>query len=188
MYGIFLEFDHCVSLNFGYHDSDLSIPQIAMTQESNTKLIFDSPISCFIVLVGGKYLNMIGDVMEKVNSFTNDVGRIRLLAVFLLSINNKKDLTIDVKYGLERYKSAPVMVRKIALITNIYINACKECGEVGGEDGGKDGTHTNQCQPLPTHTNRIHINQYQPTSTTSNHFQSLPTHTNPARQLLMISQ
>ena len=162
MYGIFLEFDHCVSLNFGYHDSDLSIPQIAMTQESNTKLIFDSPISCFIVLVGGKYLNMIGDVMEKVNSFTNDVGRIRLLAVFLLSINNKKDLTIDVKYGLERYKSAPVMVKKC---TNVLI---------GGKDGGKDGTHTNQCQPLPTHTN-----PYQPIPTHINHFQPLPILTNP---------
>ena len=138
MYGIFFDFDHCISLNFGYHDSELSIPQIAMTQEANTKLIFDSPISCFFVLVGGKYLNMIGDVMEKVNSFTNDVGRIKLLAVFLLSINNKKDLTIDVKYGLERYKSAPVMVKKCTNHQYIY-----QCG-VGGNDGGKDGTHTNQ--------------------------------------------
>ena len=104
-------FDDCFSLNFGYFDSKLSIPQLAMTPESNTKLIFDSPSSCFFVTIGGKYLNKIGDVMEKVNSVTNDVGGTRPLAVFLMSKNNKKELIIDVKYGLERYKSTPVMVK-----------------------------------------------------------------------------
>ena len=100
----------CFSLNFGYHDDQLSIPQISMTPDSNTNLIFDSPSSCFFVMVGGKYLDMIGDVMEKVNMVTSDVGGTRPLAVFLISNDNKKQLIIDLKYGFERYKSTPPMV------------------------------------------------------------------------------
>ena len=71
----------------------------------------DSPSGCFFVIVGGKYLNQIGDVMEKVNSVTNDVGGVQPLAVFLISKNIKENVIIDVNYGFERYKSTPVMVR-----------------------------------------------------------------------------
>ena len=55
---------------------------------------------------------MLGKVMVKVNSVTNDVGRSRPLAVFL--INDKKykeSIDIDVDYGFDRYKSTPVMVK-----------------------------------------------------------------------------
>ena len=104
-------FDECFSLNFGSHDINLSIPQLAMTPESNVKLNFDSPIGCLIVIIGGKYLNRVGDVMEKVNSVTNDVGGRRPLAVFLISRNYKENLTIDVDYSFDRFKSTPVMVK-----------------------------------------------------------------------------
>ena len=73
---------------------------------------FDSPIGCLIVKIGGKYLNRVGDVMEKVNSVTNDVGGTRPMAVFLMSKNNyKENVDIDVDHGLDRYKSTPVMVK-----------------------------------------------------------------------------
>ena len=84
-----LQFDGCFSLNFGYHDHNLIIPQFAMTPEFNMKVNFDSPNGCLIVMIGGKYLNRVGDVMEKVNSVTNDVGGRRPLAVFLISRNYK---------------------------------------------------------------------------------------------------
>ena len=109
MDGHSFQFDDCFSLNFGYYDYQLEIPQISMTPSSNTKLNFDSPSSCFFVIIGGKYLNMIGKVMEKVNSVTKDVGGNRPMAVFLI---NKKNVEIDVDYGFERYKSTPVMVKK----------------------------------------------------------------------------
>lgn len=48
--------------------------------------------------------------MEKVNNVTNDVGRAQPLAVFLFNNNYKENVDIDVNYGFERYKSAPVMV------------------------------------------------------------------------------
>ena len=105
----YFQYDHCFFLNFGYYDSELSIPRITMTPESNTKLIFDSPSPCFFVIIGGKYLDKIGDVMEKVNSVTSDVGGTRPLTVFLIS-NDKKKLIINLKYGFERYKSTPPMV------------------------------------------------------------------------------
>ena len=110
MDGYSFVFDQCFSLNFGYHDNQLSIPQISMTPDSNTNLNFDSPSSCIFVIIGGKYLNKIGKVMEKVNSVTNDVGGIRPIAVFLMT-RTKENVNIGVDYGLRRYKSSPVMVK-----------------------------------------------------------------------------
>ena len=82
-----------------------------MTPDSITNLNFDSPSSCILVILGGKYLNKIGEIMEKVNSVTNDVGGIRPLAVFIISKNNyKENVNINVDYGFDRYKSTPVMV------------------------------------------------------------------------------
>ena len=72
-------------------------------------------------MIGGKYINKIGDVMEKVNSVTNNFGGKRPLAVFLLSDNYNEDIIIDyglsvdyvnyLDYGLERLKATPVMVK-----------------------------------------------------------------------------
>ena len=104
------QFDGGFSLNFDYHDINLSIPQLAMTPKSNVDLNFDFPIGCLIVMIGGKYLNRVGDVMEKVNSVSNDIGGIRPFAVFLNS-DNKENVLIDVNYGYERYKYFPVMVK-----------------------------------------------------------------------------
>ena len=83
-----------------------------MTADSNTKLNFDFPSSCMFIIIGGRYLTMIGKVMEKVNSVTNDVGRIRPMAVFLMSKTNyKENVNIDIDYGFDRQKSSPVMVK-----------------------------------------------------------------------------
>ena len=48
----FFQFENCLSLNFDYIDVNLSIPQIATTPESELKLTFDFPSSCFFVIVG----------------------------------------------------------------------------------------------------------------------------------------
>ena len=110
MDGFSFQFHQCFSVNFGYHDDQLSIPQISMTLDSNTKLYFDSPSSCFFLIIGGKYLNMIGEVMGRVNSVLNDVGGTRPIAVFLMSLNYyKENVDIDVDFG--RHKSTPVMVK-----------------------------------------------------------------------------
>ena len=106
-----LQFDQCSSLNFDYHDINLSIPQLAMTPDSKMKLNYDSPINCLIVMIGGKYLNRVGDVMEKVNSVTNETGGVKPLAVFLNSNNIRENVFIDVDYGFERYKHSPAMVK-----------------------------------------------------------------------------
>ena len=100
MEGHSFQFNECLSVNFGYHDDQLSIPQVSMTPDSKTKLTFDSPSSCIFVIIGGKYLTMIGKVMEKVNSVTNDVGRSRPMAVFLINQNNY-NIDIHVDYGLD---------------------------------------------------------------------------------------
>ena len=106
-----LQFDQCFSLNFDYHDINLSIPQLAMTPDSKMEPNYDSPIGCLIVMIGGKYLKRVGNVMEKVNSVTNDLGGRKPLAVFLISRNYKENMTIDVDYSFDRFKSTPVMVK-----------------------------------------------------------------------------
>ena len=107
----FFKFDYCLSLNFDYYDINLSILQIATTPESELKLTFDYPSSCFFVIVGGKYLNKIGSVMEKVDSITNDIGGTRAMAVFIISNNDKDNIVIDINHSFDRYKSTPVMVK-----------------------------------------------------------------------------
>ena len=110
--GFCVDFDKCFFVNFGYHDDQLSIPQLSMTPDSITNLNFDFPSSCIFVIIGGKYLNIIGEIMEKVNSVTNDIGGSRPLAVFIMSKNNyKENVNINVDYGFDRYKSTPVMVK-----------------------------------------------------------------------------
>ena len=107
----FLQFENCISLNFDYFDINLSIPQIATTPESELKLTFDVPSSCFFVIVGGKYLTKIGSVMEKVDNITNDIGGTRPTAVFIISNTNKDNIVIDINHSFDRYKSSPVMVK-----------------------------------------------------------------------------
>ena len=107
----FFQFETCLSLNFDYFDINLSIPQIAATPESELKLTFDFPSSCFFVIVGGKYLNKIGSVMEKVDSIINDIGGTRAMAVFIISNSKKDNINIDIDYSSDRYKSTPVMVK-----------------------------------------------------------------------------
>jgi len=110
MYGYFFEFDKCFCVSFSASYIS-SIPQISMNpDDSNTSLNFNVPSSCFFVIIGGKYLNMIGKVMEKVNSVSNDIGGTRPMAVFLMS-NNKENVDIDMDYSFDRYKSTPVMVK-----------------------------------------------------------------------------
>ena len=107
-----LQFNGCFSLNFGYQETNLYIPQLAMTPDSDINLNFDSPMAmdCLIVMIGGKYLNRVGDVMEKVNDVTNAVG-VKPLAVFLISNRYNEAVFIDVDYGFDRYKHSPVMVK-----------------------------------------------------------------------------
>ena len=107
-----MQFNGCFSLNFGYQETNLYIPQLAMTPDSDINLNFDSPMAmgCLIVMIGGKYLNRVGDVMEKVNDVTNAVG-VKPLAVFLISNRYNEAVFIDVDYGFDRYKHSPVMVK-----------------------------------------------------------------------------
>ena len=105
------QFENCLSLNFDYFDINLSIPQIATTPGSELKLTFDFPSSCFFVIVGGKYLNKIGSVMEKVDFITNDIGGTKPLAVFIISNNKKDNIDIDIDHGFDRIRSTPVMVK-----------------------------------------------------------------------------
>ena len=106
----FFQFENCLSLNFDFFDINLSVPQIATTPGYELKLTVDFPSSCFFVIVGGKYLNKIGSVMERVNNITTNIGKKRPLAVFIISNTNKDNIVININHSFDRYKSTPVMV------------------------------------------------------------------------------
>ena len=106
----FFKFENCLSLNFDYFDINLSIPQIAATDGSELKLTFEHN-RCFFVIVGGKYLNKIGSVMEKVDSILNDIGGAKAMAVFITSNSDRDDIDIDIDYSFDRVRSTPVMVK-----------------------------------------------------------------------------
>ena len=50
------------------------------------------------------------------NAITNDVGGVRPLAVFLIKDNLKENVNIDVRYGFERNKHSPVMVKIVVVM------------------------------------------------------------------------
>ena len=97
---------------------------ILMNEESEMNIDFDFPHSCYFVIVGGKYLNRIGDVMEKVNSVVNDIG-VRPEALFLISNSYKENLNIDMNYDFEKFNSTPVMVNIMILHINEFLHQFK---------------------------------------------------------------
>ena len=101
MDGHSFQINQCISLNFGYHDDQLSIPQLSMTPDSNRNLNFDSPRSCIFVIIGGKYLDMVEKVMDSVG-----VGGTRPLAVFVMN-NYNENLVVDINKNI----STGVMVK-----------------------------------------------------------------------------
>ena len=61
---------------------------------------FDS-LSCYFIIIGGKYLNRIKEVMEYSNKKT--------VAVFLY--NNNENVNIDIDSNIHRQKLTPAIVR-----------------------------------------------------------------------------
>ena len=107
--------ENCFAINFDYFDPMLSIPQISITLDKKMELnlpnFMNVPSNCFIVIIGGKYLNLIDDVMRKVNSVTNDFVGGKTLAIFLLSNSYNENLALHVTNTLDGLKSTPVMVK-----------------------------------------------------------------------------
>ena len=121
MDGYSFQFDQCISLNFGYHDDQLSIPQLSMTPDYNRKLDFDSPSICIFVVIGGKYLNMIGKVMDS-------IGITKTIAVFLMSKNNYQDnVVIDVDSIITR---TVVLIVAVRGVVQLFLNFTILCNSL----------------------------------------------------------
>ena len=93
------------------------------------------------MIIGGKYVDIIGDVMKQVNSLTNGFGGKKPLAVFLISNNYKEVVKIDVDYGFDRFKANPVMV-KLCMICEVYIFATYSKVQISkNKVGGSESEH-----------------------------------------------
>ena len=63
----------CLILNFGYKKS-FSSPEIKLSLNSDSKNILGSPNKCSVVVIGGKYLDRVDEVMRMVDKSTKDIA------------------------------------------------------------------------------------------------------------------
>ena len=90
---------HCFSVSFGY-DDDLDILMYEMNLDFNVKsinrFIINSTDDCFLVFVGGKYVDMIDQVASKVEIIGKKIQS--KAKVFFLDANGKKMRTMKDTY------------------------------------------------------------------------------------------
>ena len=82
---------HCFSVSFGY-DNDLDILMYEMTLDFNVETIdqisINSADDCFLVFIGGKYVDMIDQIASKVDIIGKKIlSKARIL---VLDTNDKK--------------------------------------------------------------------------------------------------
>ena len=90
---------HCFSVGFGY-DNDLDILMYEMTLDFNVETIdrfnITSADDCFLVFVGGKYVDMIDQVVSKVEIIGKKI--LSKPKVLFLDTNIKKIRSMEVTY------------------------------------------------------------------------------------------
>ena len=91
--------EQCFAVNFG-STKPFDLPTLSLDLESNKDFRMPHDIStnhCFLVFVGGKYVEFIEEVMKKVDSIAKDIG-LEPLALFVKTNENvQNDLPITAK-------------------------------------------------------------------------------------------
>ena len=104
----------CFILNFGYK-APLPFPDIQISPDLDTfhlnvgTLGINSPNKCSIVVIGGKYLQQVDEVMRMVDKITEDIAWMPY-AVFLMAEKPGQDIRFDVS---ARDNMSPAMVRPV---------------------------------------------------------------------------
>ena len=103
----------CFVLNFGYKES-FPFPQIGLSLNSDHNLNvgtfgLKSPNKCSIVVIGGKYLEQVDEVMRMVDKITEDIAWMPY-AVFLMAEKPGQDIQFNVS---TRDNMSPAMVRPV---------------------------------------------------------------------------
>ena len=74
----------------------------------------EASINCFFVVVAGKYLRLMDEVMDIVDNVTEDVGR-RPLAVFYVTKDEKITTFYDQPFDLPLVINLTLMVRRFCM-------------------------------------------------------------------------
>ena len=80
--------DSLFSLNFGLHQEELGLQQVALTPDANISLHLDqynmkTSIHCVLVVVGNKYSSQIEKIQNKVDQVSKSVGRMPLAMFYI---------------------------------------------------------------------------------------------------------
>ena len=103
----------CFAINFGYAE-ELPFPQLTVeidddrTWNTGTHGM-NFPNDCSFVVIAGKYLNMVDDVMKKVDQIAEDINKIPTVAFIIL---NKEIEDVKVNTVI-RNNFSPPLVSKI---------------------------------------------------------------------------
>ena len=103
----------CFVLNFGFK-KPLDLPEIKFSPDPNFHLNvgtdgLNSPSKCSIVVIGGKYLERVDEVMRMVDKITEDIVWMPS-AVFLMAEKPGQDIQFNVS---TRDNMSPAMVRPV---------------------------------------------------------------------------
>ena len=94
--------EQCFAVNFG-STKPFDLPTLSLDLESNKDFQMPYDIStnhCFLVFVGGNYVEVIEEVMKKVDSITKDIV-LTPLAIFVTTKEKiQKDLPVTAKIAM----------------------------------------------------------------------------------------
>ena len=96
---------------------DLGFSSVSISSTTEVKFdlkVMETSTNCFFVVVVGKYLRLMDNVMDIVDNVTEDVGR-RPLAVFYVTKDEKITSFYDQPFHL------PLVINSIFIILHIYI-------------------------------------------------------------------
>ena len=90
----------CFVINFGLN-KELPIPQIMMTLDLDIQQNVDinnleAPSNCYFVIVGGEFLDVLEDVVEKISRLTHDLAAQPFMIILETDhVNSLPILTVD---------------------------------------------------------------------------------------------
>ena len=124
--------ESCFILNFGFND-ELPYPQIMPDLDSISPLLvpgtgnlngdwgMNLPSACSVVIISGKYLDIIDQVMKKIDDITEEIAHMPL-AVFLVTDSREKSKTLNIDTSMRKVSKVPDHCNEIFHCNNKFFS------------------------------------------------------------------
>ena len=124
--------ESCFILNFGFND-ELPYPQIMLDLDKVSPLLVPGTgnlngdwgmnllSACSVVIISGKYLDIIDDVMKKIDDITEEIAHMPL-AVFLVTDSREKSKTLNIDTSMRKVSKVPDHCNEIFHCNNKFFS------------------------------------------------------------------